>query len=163
MRGRAGGLRVREARPRHDLLRIRVRPRGAAAPGDPVRSAGASGPGAPRPVAPRPVEPAPQPAGEEVWGDGVRVTVKFPPRCSARESSELSLRSVREIKGEPVHNNEGEKENKLLSRFGGATRRKVVVILKGYKSEIQRVKNCFGNKLLESKVLKVRAQDFSLV
>ena len=79
MRGRAGGLRVREARPRHDLLRIRVRPRGAAAPGDPVRSAGASGPGAPRPVALWPAEPAPQPAGGEVWGDRVRVTVKFPP------------------------------------------------------------------------------------
>jgi hypothetical protein len=45
----------------------------------------------------------------------------------------MSLRSVREIKGEPVHNNEGEKEKKLLNRFGGATRCKVVVILKGYK------------------------------
>ena len=39
-----------------------------------------------------------------------------------------------------MHNNEGEKEKKLLSRFGGANRWKVVVILKGYKSEIQRVK-----------------------
>ena len=46
----------------------------------------------------------------------------------------MSLGSVREIKGEPVHNNEGGKEKKLLSRFGGATRRKLDVILKGYKS-----------------------------
>ena len=63
----------------------------------------------------------------------------------------MSLRSVREIKGEPVHNNEGEKEKKLLSRFGGANRWKVVVILKGYKSEIQRVKivletNCLNRR-----------------
>jgi hypothetical protein len=33
----------------------------------------------------------------------------------------MSLRSAREIKGEPVHNNEGEKEKKLLSRFRGPT------------------------------------------
>ena len=52
----------------------------------------------------------------------------------------MRLRSVREIEGEPVHNNEGEKEKKLLNRVGGATRWKVVVILKGYKSEIQQVK-----------------------
>ena len=52
----------------------------------------------------------------------------------------MSLRSVWEIEGEPVHKNEGEKEKKLLNRFGGGTRWKVVVILKGYKSEIQRVK-----------------------
>ena len=71
VRGRAGGLRVREARPRHDLLRIRVRPRGAAAPGNPVRSAGASGPGAPRPVAPWPAEPAPQSQGWEKPGGQV--------------------------------------------------------------------------------------------
>ena len=51
----------------------------------------------------------------------------------------MSLGSVREIKGEPVHNNEGEKEKKLLSRFGGATRRKLDVILKGYKSGDQRI------------------------
>ena len=111
MRGRVRSLRVREARSRLDLLRISVRPRGAAAPGDPVRPARASGPGEPRSVAPRPVEPAPQPAGGEVCGgDKVRATVKFPPRRSARKSSGLSLRSVREIKGEPVYNNEGGKK-----------------------------------------------------
>ena len=52
----------------------------------------------------------------------------------------MSLRSAREIKGEPVHKNEGEKEKKLLSRFGGANQWEVVVILKGYKSEIQQFK-----------------------
>jgi len=31
----------------------------------------------------------------------------------------MSLRSVREIKGEPVHNNEGEKEKKLLKQIRG--------------------------------------------
>ena len=35
-----------------------------------------------------------------------------------------------------MHNNEGEKEKKLLSRFGGANRWKVVVIQKGYKITI---------------------------
>ena len=119
MRGRDGGLRVREARSRLDLLRSRVRPRGVAAPGDPVRPAGASGPGAPRPVAPRPVEPAPQPAGEKVWGDRVRVTVKFPPRRFARKSSGLSLKSVREIKGEPVHNNEGGERKEMVKQIRG--------------------------------------------
>ena len=51
----------------------------------------------------------------------------------------MSLRSVREIKGESVHNNEGGEEKKLLNRIGGATRRKLVVILKGYKSGDQRI------------------------
>ena len=119
MRGRDGGLRDRGARPRLDLLRIRVRPRGVAAPGDPVRPAGASGPGVPGPVGPWPVEPAPQRAGGEARGTGLEITVKFPPGCPARESPGLSLRPVREIKGEPVHNNEGEKEKKLLNRMGG--------------------------------------------
>ena len=36
-----------------------------------------------------------------------------------------------EIKGEPVHNNEGEKEKELLNRFGGADWRKVFVIPEG--------------------------------
>ena len=84
-----------------------------------MRPAGASGPGVPGPVGPWPVEPAPQRAGGEVRGTGLEITVKFPPGCPARESPGLSLRSVREIKGEPVHKNEGEKEKKLLSRFGG--------------------------------------------
>ena len=52
----------------------------------------------------------------------------------------MSLRSVWEIEGEPVRKNEGEKERKLLSRFGGANQWEVVVILKGYKSEIQQFK-----------------------
>ena len=69
--GRIPSLRVRGARSRLDLLRRSVRPRGAAAPGDPVRPARASGPGEPRPVAPKPVEPVPQPAGGEVWGDKI--------------------------------------------------------------------------------------------
>ena len=58
-------------------------------------------------------------AGKRNRGDRDRVTVKFPPRCTARKSPEMSLRSVREIKGEPVHNNEGEKEKKLLKRIRG--------------------------------------------
>ena len=51
----------------------------------------------------------------------------------------MSLRSVWEIEGEPVRKNEGEKERKLLNRIGVATRRKLVVILKGYKSGDQRI------------------------
>ena len=64
----------------------------------------------------------------------------------------MSLRSVREIKGEPVHNNEGEKEKKLLSRFGGANRWKVVVILKGYKLGTSELLIVLEIGLLESKV-----------
>jgi hypothetical protein len=64
----------------------------------------------------------------------------------------MSLRSAREIKGEPVHNNEGEKEKKLLSRFGGATRWKVVVILKGYKLGTSELLIVLEIGLLESKV-----------
>ena len=84
-------------------------------------------------------------AGGKIRGDRYRVTVKFPPRRTTRKSSEMSLRSVREIKGEPVHNNAGEKEKKLLNRFGGATRCKVVVIQKGYKFRDQRAPVSFGN------------------
>ena len=80
-----------------------------------------------------------------------------------REVLGMSLGSVREIKGEPVHNNEGEKEKKLLSRCGGANRWKVVVIQKGYKFRDQRAPASFGNGLLGSKLLKDRSQESSLV
>ena len=91
-------------------------------------------------------------AGGKIRGDRDRVAVKFPPRRTTRKSSEMSLRSVWEIEGEPVRKNEGEKEKKLLSRFGGANRWEVVVIQKGYKFRDQRAPASFGNGLLGSKV-----------